>query len=49
MNDEAPYCDACGTDFSKVPALQLEKPARSLFLFAAVVLVIALVVYLRNC
>ena len=47
-NNEAPYCEACGIDFSAVPAIQLGKlkPVLTLSVMVGAILAIA---YLRNC
>ena len=46
-NDQAPYCEACGIDFSAVPAIRLGISRFSLFV--TVLAIILLIAYFRNC
>jgi len=49
MPDLAPYCEACGCHFVKVPAVPSNNGRRFLSYGIVVMLAIAIGVYLRYC
>jgi hypothetical protein len=48
-NNEAPYCEACGIDFSAVPAIRLGRVRRFLSLSFLVLATVLLTAYFRSC
>jgi hypothetical protein len=47
-NDQAPYCEACGIDFSAVPAIRLGG-MRRFSLSVTVLAIVLFTAYFRNC